>query len=889
MSLVSRARRLLSNPHLRLIALVAAIVPKRLRADWREEWEAELRCREQRLAAWQPAGSRQGDLLRRSASAIWDALWLQRQRTEDEMVQDLRFGLRMLAKNPAFTLTAVLTLALGIGANTAVFTVVNALLLRPLGGVADPHRLVQVGRQYPDKAYISDSSYPDYLDYREQNTVLSGIALAVPTPFHLNTGGETERVEGELVTGDYFDVLGVAPVRGRMLQAADDREGAEPVAVISARLWHRRFGSSPSVIHASVRLDGHSFTVVGVAAEPFSGIRIGTPRDLWVPVATLRRTNPNLAGRFGQRRASWAEMFGRLKPGVSLEAARAELSAIALRLQHAHPETNAKAGVGVEPGLGRDVDVRRQLRQFAFLPFAAVGIVLLVACANVAGLQLARAASRHREIATRLALGAARTRIVRQLLTESLTLGLAGGVAGLLVAGWLTTWLRSLLPERYLFLSFNLDFGLDWRVFGFTLAIATATGVLFGLAPALYASRPDVLPSLKGPGLVRRRGASGIRGTLVVMEVALSMVLLVAAVLCVRTLRNAAAIDTGYSTEGVLTARIDVARQGYAEPAGREFQRRLLERLHGMASIEAAGFAVTLPLNDGRWEDSIRREGDATRVQTFQNVVSPRYFDAMAIPLVAGRQFSESDDQHAAGVAILNQALARILWPGENSLGKRVAMKGQTLEVIGIVRDIKGRDLFASPGPMLYVPLWQHYQPGTVLHLRTSIPPGQLAAAVRREVQSLDGDLPVYGMRTLEEHLTATLTPQRLLAHLLSAFAMLALLLAAIGLYAVLAYSVAERTREIGVRLALGAERADVMRLFLRRGMTLALAGLVIGLALACVFTQLMKSLLFGVSTLDPLTLTSMPLLLMLTALVACYVPARRAAGADPRIALRCE
>lgn len=889
MSLVSRGRQLFSNPHLRLIALVAAIVPRRLRAEWREEWEAELHCREERLARWHSAPARRGDLLRRSSSAIWDALWLQRQRREDEMVQDLRFGVRMLAKNPAFTVTAVLTLGLGIGANTAVFTVVNALLLRPLDGVTDPHDLVQIGRQYPDKTYLSDSSYPDFLDYRQQNTVLSGLALAVPTPFHLSTGGETERIEGELVSGEYFDVLGVPAERGRLLQDEDDRQGVEPVAVISARLWHRRFGASPGAVGSTVRLDGHSFTVVGVAAEPFTGIRIGTPRDLWVPVSTLRQTNPNLAGRFGQRHASWAEMFGRLKPGVSIEEARAELSAIARRLQHAHPETNAKAGAGVEPGLGRDVDVRRQLRQFAFLPFAAVAIVLLVACANVAGLQLARAASRHREIATRLALGAARTRIVRQLLTESLTLALVGGIAGLLLAGWLTTWLRSLLPERYLFLSFNLDFGLDWRVFGFTLAVATATGVLFGLAPALYASRPDVLPTLKGTGVVRRRGASSIRGMLVVMEVALSLVLLVAAVLCVRTLRNAAAIDTGYSTERVLTARIDLPRHRYEESAGREFQRQLLERLHGVPSVEAAGFAVTLPLNDGRWEDSIRRAGDTTRVQTFQNVVSPRYFEVMAIPLLGGRHFSETDDHHAPGVAILNQTLARVLWPGETPLGKRVAMKGQTLEVIGIVRDIKGRDLFASPGPMLYLPLWQHYHPGTALHLRTSSAPAHLGTALRREIQSLDGDLPVYNIRPLSEHLSATLTPQRLLAHLLTAFAVLALLLAAIGLYALLAYSVTERTREIGVRMALGAHRDDVMRLFVRRGMTLAVAGLLLGLASASVVTQFMTAVLFGVSPLDPLTVTSMSVVLIVTALMACYVPARRAADADPRIALRCE
>ncbi len=805
------------------------------------------------------------------------------------MVQDFRFGLRMLAKSPTFTLTAVFTLALGIGANTAVFSFVNALMLRPLGGVAQPDRLVQIGRQYPDKTYLSDSSYPDYLDYRAQNTVTTGLAVAIPSAFHVSTGVDTERVEGELVSGEYFDVLGVSPALGRLIGHADDRDTADLVAVISHRLWHQRFGASASVLESPIRLDGRNFTVIGVSSEQFGGIRIGTPRDVWVPIATLRQTDPNVAMRFENRRASWLEMFGRLKPGVTVAEARAELSAIAHQLERAHPTTNARAGVGVELDLGRDVDVRRQLRRFAYLPFVAVGIVLLIACANVAGLLLARAAFRHREIATRLALGAGRVRVIRQLLTESVTLALAGGIAGLAVGSWLTTWLRSLLPERYLFLSFNLDFGLDWRVFGFTLAVATATGVLFGLVPALYASRQNLVSTLKAAGLTRRLGGTSMRGTLVVMEVALSLVLLVAAGLCVRTLLNAAAIDTGYGTGRVLTARIDLGKQNYSQAAGLLFQHELIDRLEQAPGVEAAGFATTLPLNDGRWSDSIRRDGDAERVQTFQNIVSPRYFEAMDIPLLVGRRFVDADGQGAAKVAILNQTLARIMWPDENPIGRRLVLKGETIEVIGVVRDIRGRDLFASPDPMLYLPLWQHYHPGTVVHLRTAVPPAQLVGSLRRELYALDKDLPVYGIKTLNEHLTATLTPQRLLAHVITAFAVLAVLLAAIGLYALLAYSVTERTQEIGIRIALGAHDRDVMRLFLGRGLKLALSGVVLGLAAASGLTQLMNSLLFGVHPLDPLTMTAVPVLLLLPALMACYIPARRAAHSDPRTALRCE
>ena len=425
----------------------------------------------------------------------------------------------------------------------------------------------------------------------------------------------------------------------------------------------------------------------------------------------------------------------------------------------------------------------KEIQRFAYLPLGAVGIVLIIACTNVAGLLLARAAGRQREIATRLALGAGRIRVIRQLLTESLTLACAGGVAGLMIGSWLTRWLHSLLPEKYLFLSFNLDFGVDWRVFSFMLAITTATGVAFGLVPALQASRPDLVATLKGSGTPGRRGRGlGLRSALVVTEVALALVLLVAAGLFVRTLQNAVAIETGYESGHVLTARIDLARQNYGEDRGRVFERQLIDQLQARPDVEAAAFAVTLPLNDGRWENPVRREGDPTRVQTFQNVVSPRYFDTMKIPLLAGRQFSEHDDARSPKVAILNQTLARIMWPDRSALGERLTFRGQTIEVIGVVRDIKGRNLFESAGPMFYVPLSQHYEPNVVLHVRTRVPPAQVIAGLRREVQTLDTDLPVYSVKALDEHVTATLTPQRLLAHLISGFGMLALLLAGIGM-----------------------------------------------------------------------------------------------------------
>src|SRR5262245_17402053 len=549
-----------------LIHIFGVIVPQRLRADWRQEWEAELHYREELLAEWDRLDWRHKlDLIRRSTSAFWDALWLQPKRFEDEMFQDLRYGVRMLAKNPGFTLIAILTLALGIGANTAIFSFVNALLLRPLGGVVEPERLVQVGRKYEDSIYLSDSSYPDYLDYRSENRLMSGLAINSPTAFHLSTGQEAERVEGELVSGNYFEVLGVRATQGRTITSDDEHgAGASPVAVLSFRLWQRRFGGDAGVVGKKIKLDGHDFIVIGVASEEFGGIKVGTPHDVWVPILTLWQTNPADAKFFNDRRASWLEMFGRLKPGVTIEQARAEFSTIAKRLKQTYPQSNVNIGIGVEPGLGMDLKVRSEVRRFAFIPFTAVGIVLLIACANVAGLLLARAAARQKEIGIRLALGAGRIRIVRQLLTESLMLALAGGAAGLVAGQWMTTGLRSLLPESFLFLSFNLDFGMDWLVFCFTLAIAVLTGVLFGLIPALQASKPDLVPTLKDSHLAGRRAVrTGLRNALVVAQVALSLVLLVAAGLCVRTLRNARAIDTGYEIGSVLTARIDLGKQNY--------------------------------------------------------------------------------------------------------------------------------------------------------------------------------------------------------------------------------------------------------------------------------------------------------------------------------------
>ena len=536
------------------------------------------------------------------------------------------------------------------------------------------------------------------------------------------------------------------------------------------------------------------------------------------------------------------------------------------------------------------------IRQFTLIPFIAVGIVLLIACANVAGLLLARANARRKEIGVRLAFGASRARIVRQLLTESLMLALLGGVFGILIGVWMTQWLVSILPGNVLDLSFKFDFGVDWRVLVFTLAASALTGALFGLVPAMQASKTDLVSALKNARSTGSRRA-GLRGALVVTQVALSFVLLIAAGLCVRTLRNASAIDLGYEIERLLTARIDLPMQNYNEAQGRIFHRRLLERMETLPGVQAASLAQRLPLNDGRSESGMFPERDGQRIQTFINIVSHSYFDTMKIQLLEGRQFNERDDATSPRVAIISETLQRRAWPNENPLGKRFNMgdliegsdSKPLVEVVGVARDIKGRDLFVPAGPMVYFPLLQNYRPGMVLHLRSTISPEQLAATVRLEVGALDPNLPVYRIAPLTDHFTAALTPQRLLGRLISGFGLLALALAGAGLYGLLAYSVAQRTHEIGLRVALGAQRRDVLRLVIFDGLKLTFLGLVTGAPASYGLTKLMKSFLYGVSLSDPLTYAVISITLLTVALLACYAPARRATLVDPMVALRCD
>ncbi|HKQ90828.1 MAG TPA: ABC transporter permease [Blastocatellia bacterium] len=809
--------------------------------------------------------------------------------------QDLRYGARMLSKQPAFALIAVITLALGIGANATMFNLVDALLLKPLPGVADPDQLVQIGRTYNSQGF-SNSAYADYRDFRDQNTTFTGIAAESDQAFHLGTDKTAERVWGVLVSGNYFEVLGVRAAQGRLLQPEDARnEGDSPVAVISERLWRKHFRDE-SPVGKTISLNSHSYTIVGVAAG-FKGTgALDENRDVWIPVTMWRRGNPwlvRMGAELNSRSSQFVNLFGRLGPGVTVAQAQADLTRIAERLARDYPQSNNEVGVKVVSGLGLSPDDRKEVERFAGVQIGVVAVVLLIACANVAGLLLARGASRQKEIGVRMALGAPRWRIAQQLLTESSMLALLGGVLGILVALWLSDWIAAMLPESQSDLKTQIRFASDWRALGFTLGLSLLTGMLFGLAPALQLSKRDLIPALKDArGSSGRGSRSHLRSALVVGQVALSLLLLVSAGLFLRTLRNAQAINVGFSYENLLTAKLDLGRQGYTEEQGLVFYRQLLERAGNLPGVQSAGLALTVPLEGNNYGNTVALN-DGRQINIRYNLVTPRYLEMMGIPLLLGRPFTERDDAGAAPVAIINETFARRAWPNENPVGKyfnwKDGKKETPIEVIGVARDSKGAYLFQDTPSASYLPFAQRYDGGMTLHLRTTGKPGQLIAAVQREIGAFDKKLPVYNVRTLEQYREEALNEKQIQSQLITASGLLALLLASIGLYGTLSYSVAQRTQEIGVRIALGARGGDVLRMVVGQGLKLVALGVVLGLAGALAVTRLIESLLYGVSATDPLILVAATLLLVIVALMACWIPARRATKVDPMIALRCE
>jgi predicted permease len=812
--------------------------------------------------------------------------------------QDLRYGARMLVKRPGFTLIAVMTLALAIGSNTAIFSIVNALLLRPIPGVADPERLVLVGRSHENN--FDSLTYPDYLDYRDQNTVFSGMAVYFKTPLHLNNienEGAAEQVRGELVSGSYFTTLGVKGTLGRMLTPADETvPGANPIAVISYDLWQRRFAADPAIIGKTIKFNAHSFTIIGVATKDFAGTIVGSGTEVWLPITMFAQVNPlqnEEKDLLTRREVQWVDGFARLKPGATFQQAQAEITTIAQRLAVTYPISNRNVVVQLVPHFGMWPSDRANAEQFVRILMMVSGLLLLIACANITNLLLARAITRNKEICLRMALGAGRWRILRQLVTESLLLALLGGIAGLPVAQWASSFIMHVWsPKSYYGLQTSLRLGLDAPVLLFALGGALLTAIIFGLAPAWQTSRTDLLPILReGAGAGHDPRQLRLRYALVAGQVVLSLVVLVGAGLCIRTLYNIHAVNRGYNIDRVSTAEINPGKQGYSEERNQTLYQQLLERVRSLSGVETAGLARRSPLS-GQMMTAVLPEGlleNAQAVGVRYNIVTPKYIETIGLRLLQGRDFRAQDTAQTSRVAIISEGLARRLWGEPNPLGRVILRNKQRIEVIGVVNDARYGSGIEPPPLYVYFPVTQEYQPGMVLHVKTTSDKVSLITDLQREMQRLDSSLPIYGVRTLRAQLNEVLSSQRVAVALIGSFGLLALLLAGIGLYGVMSYSVSQRTREIGIRMALGAQVRDVQVLIMRRGLVLALTGVGLGLIASFALTRVLRSQLFGVSATDPLTFSAIASLLIVVALFACYIPARRATKLDPMIALRYE
>jgi len=817
-------------------------------------------------------------------------------------LQDLRYGARMLLKRPGFTLIAVITLALGIGANTAIFSVVNALLLRPLP-YRQPEQLVKVFRAQPDptKGMLPSLwSYPRFEMLRGQNQSFAAVAGFNQSPYNLTGTDAPERLEVELVSAGYFPMLGVNAIVGRSFTAEDD---AGTAALLGYGLWQRRFGGDRQVVGKTIELDKQAFTIVGVLPPGFKG-QSGTA-DVWMPMRAANRFVPTI---LTNPKDHWFQVIARMKDSVTLEQAQSDMQQVSAQIEQKYPSpTVTLAGNAKVPVVTRlqAAKVDPALKTSFLLLLAAVGLVLLIACANVANLLLARAVARQREFALRAALGASRLRLLRQLITESLLLALTGGALGVLVARWGVALLMNIRPsdntQFWTAYSHTFDFfavTLDWRVLGFNFALALLTGLLFGLLPALQSSFINVNDALKegaggsAPGFEGRHKLS-VRSLLVVGEIALALVLLSGAGLMINSLLRLRSAPLGFVPENLLTMTV------YSRDAKPEFYERLLSRLQALPGVEAASLSRNVPLlgRSSRTVIDIEGRADIQEAAVGFHSVTPDYFKTLGIALRRGRVFAEQDRAGAPRVALINQTAAEKFFPGENPIGKRlqpyVTPQYETteklVEIVGVVADAPYGRLEEAIGPDIYVSAMQPTDPTPMLVVRSSVAPAALTAAVRQAVLALDRNVPITAVQTMQERVAEVTSRTRFIAALLGLFAGLALLLAGTGIYGVMAYSVSARTREVGIRMALGAQPADVIRLVLRQGMVWAAMGAGIGLPASLVLARLMKGMLFGVTANDPLTFSAITLLLLGVACLACWLPARRATRVDPLAALRHE
>ncbi len=817
------------------------------------------------------------------------------------LIQDIRYGVRLMAANPGFTAVAALSLALGIGANTTIFTVVNAIFLSPLP-VRDMSSLAMVFTTDSKQAggalgNLMQVSYPNYVDFRDQNNAFEQLAAFAFIGGTLNTEEGPRPIQGFMVTGNYFDTLGVDALQGRTFSPEEDRTpGAHPVMVISYGLWQRQFGGDRSVVGSTLRFNGLPFTVIGVAPENFSGTIQGFPGDIiWVPAMMYPQVLPPATRGWPEsRRALMMSVFGRLKPGTNVRQADAALKTIAAGLESAYPEANDSRSTTVtrftpffNPAL------ENQLVLVFSLLMAVVAVVLLIACINVANLLMARASRREREIGLRLALGAGRARLIRQLLTESTLLALAGGALGLLLAAWGRQILWQIRPPGIPEDAVSLR--MDPTVLGFTITVSLLTGVLFGLYPALQSSRLNLTETLSEGG---RTGAPGrrlhlMRKILVGAEIGLAVPALIVAGLFIRSMQTAQEVDPGFETTRLAVMLVNPTGAGYSQEQTEQFYRQLIERVLAIGGVEAAAVASNAPLGGGIWRSVIPEgstEAKDRGILTLNDSITPGYFKTMNIPLLRGRDFNDFDTADKPAVAVINESTQRRFWPNDNPVGKRFNFITESfmIEVVGVVKDTLTQ-LGQPPQPIVYLPAGQRFPGAAALLVRTRQDPAALLTDVQNAIRSLDRNVPVNNVRTMRQALSDALQGPRMGAALLGIFGGMALVLAAVGIYGVMSFSVSQRTREMGIRIALGARPGDVRNLVLRQGMLLIGIGLAIGIFLAWAASLAVRSLLFGISNLDPVAYLTNSLLLVAVAFAACAIPARRATRVDPIIALRYE
>jgi len=835
--------------------------------------------------------------VKESVRVVRAGVWL------ETFLQDLRYAARMLRKNPGFTTIAVLTLGLGIGANTAIFSFIDAILYKPLP-VTAPEQLVDVynieGKNVADINYVP-LSFPDYQDLRDQNHSFSSLLAYDETGVAIQGAEESQIVPAEVVTENYFETLGVEPFLGRGFDPSSKHApGGDPEVVLSYIVWQRRFAADPNIVGKTLLINGTSMTIVGVAPSQFFGALRGISPDLWLPMsmdAALHLGDP-----LDDRGSNWLGSLGRLKPGVSLAQAQAELATIAAQLEKEYPKSNKERSIKIlrADQVKFQPDLDNTVSATSYVLLGLVGLVLLIACANLAGMLLARAAGRTKEIAVRMALGAGRLRLIRQMLTESLLLSILGGLCALLLTVAFNRGLTRLIEGIHLPFPIHLALGLNLnvRVLGYTIAVVVGTTLLFGLIPALRASRGAIPRALNEQG----RSSTGSRqkhrtlNVLVVSQIAISLLLLICAGLSFRSLRNAYRVSPGFDPAGVATATFMPSMNGSSRTQIDSFYQQLADRIRPLPGVRSVAFAGSLPLNLMIQTTACAPQGqDSQPLEKWprldRSAVGPGYFATMRVPMLQGREFTERDNAAAPPVVIVNETAAKQFWPGQNPVGQKVRFGGDDKysEVVGVARDGKYRTLGEAQRPFVYRSVAQSENTDQILIVRIAGDPRPVTSEIREIARQLDPKIPMLRLQTLEERTAVSLLLPRTGAALFGLFGLLGLLLAAVGLYGVIAYTASQRTHEMGIRMALGARPREILKLIISQGLSLAAFGIVIGLAAALTITRVLAVMLYGVSTQDPLTFAGISLVLLFSAMVACYVPARRAMRVDPMIALRHE